>query len=160
VLFFDVFLLFFGLITVAPPERGLIMLFFGLFCYFRSFFRYPFLLSPGNFSVDALVCLTTQVKKQSKEKTSELTCCLADLIFTPSEKIFGGKTSIELWVSGASLLILNCTLTFHLHSSLFSLATSTNQRPPALLNQTASACPINIKFITIIFTYEYLYLHF
>jgi len=35
-------------------DRGLIVLFFGLFCYFRSFFRWP---HPGNFSADALARL-------------------------------------------------------------------------------------------------------
>jgi len=43
VLFFGVFLLFFGIVSHCPPfpGRGLIVLFFVPFCYFRSSFSLP-----------------------------------------------------------------------------------------------------------------------
>jgi len=49
---FRCFFAIFGLFSVSPPGRGLIVLFFGLFCYFLVFFLLP--PPPGNFSADAL----------------------------------------------------------------------------------------------------------
>jgi len=55
-LFFAIFqcfvLLFFGLLFCCPPGRSLIVLFFGIFCYFSVFFS----VAPpsGKFSADAL----------------------------------------------------------------------------------------------------------